>query len=310
MKLRHTVLTSLAGLAIAGVSFAWTQESAKSEESLPGEKLMFVHKLSELAGSEVRNSKGEEIGAIEELIVHPSSGGIEYAAVSIGGFLGLGERLYPIPWSLLNPRHAEDSTDVFFLLDVPRATLESAPAFVSDAWPRVDSDWERTICRHYGTLLPEPAQDGIRMLVRCEALSDARVMGEEERELGSIEEIAVDPTEGCLNYVVLQSEQPETGETERYVLPWGTLHVEPAVESAVRVEAPDVSAKALRVAPVFELDSWLLMSNPVWLRTVYTFWELDPYWSTAIEAGFAKPMEDSEDGASSEESKSKQEQGS
>src|SRR5689334_21592500 len=82
-------------------------------------------------GDRVRNSAGQDLGKIEELMIDIQSGCIAYAVLSFGGFLGMGNKLFAVPWRALQV----NSADKEFLLDVDRQTLEHAPGFDKDNWP-------------------------------------------------------------------------------------------------------------------------------------------------------------------------------
>jgi sporulation protein YlmC with PRC-barrel domain len=102
---------------------------------------------STLTGDRVRNSNGEDLGSIEEIMIDLSSGRVAYAVLSFGGFLGIGDKLFAIPWNALRVDQGEHE----FILDVDRKTLESAPGFDKDNWPDMaDQTFGRDVHKHYG----------------------------------------------------------------------------------------------------------------------------------------------------------------
>ncbi len=52
-------------------------------------------------GTAVYGAKGERIGSVQRVMIDKISGKVAYAVVSFGGFLGIGEDYYPMPWSQL-----------------------------------------------------------------------------------------------------------------------------------------------------------------------------------------------------------------
>lgn len=101
-----------------------------------------------LKGDDVVNAKHEKLGKIEELMVDLDKGRIAYAVLSFGGFLGMGDKLFAIPWSALKV----DSEEKRFVLDVKKEVLEKAPGFNKDSWPDMaDQAWGSKIYSHYGT---------------------------------------------------------------------------------------------------------------------------------------------------------------
>ncbi len=106
-----------------------------------------VMSASTLNGDSVVNSKGEDLGKIEEIMIHVPSGKIAYAVLSFGGFLGLGDKLFAIPWEALKL----DEDNHRFVLDVDKEKMERAPGFDKDRWPDMaDPTWSSEIYRYYG----------------------------------------------------------------------------------------------------------------------------------------------------------------
>lgn len=100
-----------------------------------------------LIGDHVRNNEGEDLGTIEELMIDLESGRIVYVVLSFGGILGIGDKLFAIPWNALNL----DPEDNEMVLNVQREKLESAPGFDKEHWPTMaDRDWGAEIHSHYG----------------------------------------------------------------------------------------------------------------------------------------------------------------
>ncbi len=87
-----------------------------------------VLSATSIIGNKVMNASGEQLGNIKELMIDLEDGQIAYAVLSFGGFLGLGDKLFAIPWEALtiNP---EDHT---ITLDVDKEVLKDAPGFDKD----------------------------------------------------------------------------------------------------------------------------------------------------------------------------------
>jgi sporulation protein YlmC with PRC-barrel domain len=99
-----------------------------------------------LTGDEVANAAGDDLGKIEAIMLDVKSGRIAYAVLSFGGFLGLGSKLFAIPW----PALTLDAAQKRFVLDVSRERLESAPGFDKDHWPSMaDRAWATGIHEYY-----------------------------------------------------------------------------------------------------------------------------------------------------------------
>lgn len=102
---------------------------------------------STITGDDVRNLDGDNLGHIEELVIDLDSGRVNYAVLSSGGFLGVGDKLFAIPWDLLTV----DTDNKEVVLDLSKETLENAPGFDKDNWPDIhDRSWVGDVYRYYG----------------------------------------------------------------------------------------------------------------------------------------------------------------
>lgn len=101
-----------------------------------------------LIGNDVYNHKGEDLGDIKEIMLDMRSGNVGYAVLSFGGFLGMGEKLFAVPWRAL----VLDTENKRFVLNVEKDRLKDAPGFDKDHWPNMaDQGWSRAIHDYYGT---------------------------------------------------------------------------------------------------------------------------------------------------------------
>jgi sporulation protein YlmC with PRC-barrel domain len=111
----------------------------------PGPRLMGADTL---IGNEVYNHADEDLGEIKEIMLDTANGNIRYAVLSFGGILGIGEKLFAIPWKALTL----DTQNKRFILNVDKERLTSAPGFDKDKWPDMaDKTWENEIHSYYGT---------------------------------------------------------------------------------------------------------------------------------------------------------------
>jgi hypothetical protein len=84
-------------------------------------------------GTEVRRPNGEKVGTIERLMIDKISGNVAYAVLSFGGFLGIGAKHMPIPWSKLK----FDPQMQSYQADISDDELAKAPSYATDK----DFDW-------------------------------------------------------------------------------------------------------------------------------------------------------------------------
>jgi len=110
----------------------------------PGPEVMGA---STLSGDAVVDRNGERLGEIKEIMVDVPTGRVAYAVLSFGGFLGMGNKLFAVPWSAL----VMDTDQQQFVLDVDKDRLKDAPGFDKDHWPSMaQPSWASTVYRFYG----------------------------------------------------------------------------------------------------------------------------------------------------------------
>jgi len=118
---------------------------AYENTSGPGPRLMTA---STLEGDKVVNRQGDDLGEIDEIMIDVPRGRVAYAVMSAGGFLGMGEKLFAIPWNALTL----DTDNKCFVLDVDKQRLEDAPGFDKDNWPSTpDTEFATRLHSYYGT---------------------------------------------------------------------------------------------------------------------------------------------------------------
>lgn len=111
----------------------------------PGPALMGADTL---LGNDVCNNEGDSLGDIKEFMVDMASGKIAYAVLSFGGLLGLGDKLFAVPWGALSL----DTVHKRFKLNVSKEALKKAPGFNKDRWPSMsDKTWAGGVHKFYGT---------------------------------------------------------------------------------------------------------------------------------------------------------------
>jgi len=124
-------------------------ETGMSRRHGPGPELMGA---ATLTGEDVVNHKDESLGDIKEIMLDMRSGRVAYAVLSYGGLMGMGDKLFAVPWSALKL----DTVNKRFVMNVEKSKLERAPGFLKDAWPNMaDSSWEGDIHAYYGTSTSE-----------------------------------------------------------------------------------------------------------------------------------------------------------
>ena len=84
---------------------------------------------SQVNGTSVYNRAGEKLGSIYDVMLEKRTGHAEYAIMSFGGFLGIGDKYHPLPWRALT----YDQVQGGYVVDIDRKRLEGAPSYPADA---------------------------------------------------------------------------------------------------------------------------------------------------------------------------------
>lgn len=90
-------------------------------------------RASSVSGTSVYDASGEKLGHIDDIVLNKRDGKASVAIMSFGGFLGIGEKFHPLPWSSL----AYDPDREGYVVNVSREQLEGAPTYGSEQEP----DW-------------------------------------------------------------------------------------------------------------------------------------------------------------------------
>ena len=101
----------------------------------------------QVQGTTIYNPNGDNLGSVEDVMIDKVTGKIAYAVVGFGGFLGIGNRHYPLPWEKLS----YDPSMGGYVVDLDRSVLEGAPSYAdNDAVAWNDRAWDEQVYDYYG----------------------------------------------------------------------------------------------------------------------------------------------------------------
>lgn len=101
---------------------------------------------SSICGDKVKNTQGENLGDIKDLMIDLSSGRVAYAVLDFGGFLGIGNKLFAVPFNALTVCAEEKC----FKLNVSKEQLEKQEGFDQNNWPDMaDQTWGKKLHSDY-----------------------------------------------------------------------------------------------------------------------------------------------------------------
>jgi hypothetical protein len=97
-------------------------------------------------GTPVYRANGDKIGRIERVMIDKISGKVAYAVMSFGGFLGVGEDYYPLPWSLLKYNTRLDGYEV----NISEQQLKGAPKYAkAESWDWANRSNDQKVYDYY-----------------------------------------------------------------------------------------------------------------------------------------------------------------
>ncbi|HVS19360.1 MAG TPA: PRC-barrel domain-containing protein [Planctomycetota bacterium] len=270
---------ALVGLSLAAGAAVGLQDAPK------------VWLTSDLIGMNVVSPEGDDLGEIEDVVVHPG-GETAYAVLAFGGWLGMGEKLFAMPWSVL--RSVERDTDKpdskrSLVLPMDKAKLKQAPGFDKKNWPAMaNADWSRDIDTFYEGSSNPNTRKAINASARNSRItwkvSDLRGCSVETptgEELGDIKELAID-TNGRVSYVALDLDAFEGQDDRMIAVPWDSFEFSLGGKDGDEKRVTLASARTqLQQAPLFMTGKEHTdeMSDPAWIARVHKHFSVKPYWT-------------------------------
>lgn len=242
-------------------------------------------KADDLMGKKVVNAAGEDLGKLKNIVVDANSGRALYGVLSVGGALGIGDKLFAVPWRSLSL--GDDAKA--FTLSVDKETLKNAQSFDKDQWPNfADERWATTTHAHYKQPLqwrsdaePQPDISGVsyrdRWTVRpilwqkASDLTGKDIHNTKDDDLGRIADLIIDPDQGRVMYGVLSHRG------RMFAIPWNAL----ALSTNAKKLVLNVNKEQLTDANSFTNDKWPDFTNGGWAAETHRVYAVTPYWSDA-----------------------------
>lgn len=107
-----------------------------------------IFRVSKVIGMPVKTTEGDKLGEIEDVAVNIETGQVAYVVLSFGGFFGLANKWFAVPWaefSLVN-----DERENYFTIETTKDKLKKLPGFDKEDWPDlVNSDWDKLVEEHH-----------------------------------------------------------------------------------------------------------------------------------------------------------------
>jgi len=253
-----------------------------------------------LMDDKVINTEGEDLGKFNDLMIDLEEGKIAYAALSFGGTLGMGNKLFAIPWKALTLRVHEHA----FVLDIPKEVLKKAEGFDKDNWPATSRESLTTMYSYYGyqPYWERETEEGIQLpghavsepttrtstsaglasgFLRASKIRGEKVFNRDGDHIGKIEDIMSDLQDGRIAYAVI-SHGGILGLGSKHIpIPWQAL----SLRSRDNAFVVDLPKEALDKAEGLDKDKWPVTREE--LSKTFSYYKYQPYWQTGAAAGIA-----------------------
>lgn len=103
---------------------------------------------STLVGQTLYEYGGDKLGAIKELFINKLTGQVEFVLGASGGFLGVGEKFHPLPWTLLSYSQAPEG----YVVSVSKEAIRAAPAYDREQLNSASYGWGDQVRRYFTSL--------------------------------------------------------------------------------------------------------------------------------------------------------------
>jgi sporulation protein YlmC with PRC-barrel domain len=249
-------------------------------------------RASKVVGMDVRNAANESLGDIQDVVLVQETGAIAYAALSFGGFLGMRDKLFAVPWAALKPTSDRKA----FTLDLPKERLQKAPGFDKKNWPDLNShQWGVDVHTYYavkpywevhGGVVASDGGIALRgVLLRSSTVIGMLVRNPERENLGDIQDVVLDQAAGTVAYGVLSFGGFLGMGDKLFALPWAALKL----ADDRKTFTLDVPKQRLQRAPGFAKSDWPDLDNRQWGQDIHTYYAVTPYWEVR-GAGVVTPV--------------------
>jgi len=250
-------------------------------------------KVTDLKGKKVTNAAGEHLGQIEEIVTDANTGRVLYGVLSFGGFLGMGDKLFAIPWRSL--RLTDDAKE--FTLNVGKDRLKNATGFAKDRWPDFANEQFATTTYEYYDQKPYwRAQTGdVQLAANSESgktvhdrdrwnqrttawQKSSDLCGKEVRtvqtdDVGKLDDMVVDPDSGRVLYGILSYRG------KLFAIPWNVLTLNSNAEQLVL----NADEEQLSDGFSFDKDHWPNLIDLDWATDIHAHYKVEPYWAVEVQ---------------------------
>ncbi len=267
-----------------GRAYDAVQTAVRGAQPGTFETLGQLTKASQVLGTKVKNPQGEKLGHIQELGVDLQSGRIVLAVLSVGGFLGVGDKLVALP-----PAALKFDADQELQLQADKASLKASTEFNLSKWEEnTRADAIAQVYREYKVTpyftlsadparTPDPGAVHIGEIEMASRLIGMNVKNQKEETVGRVDNLLVDLAAGRVVQVVVAAGGFLGIGDELNPVPPETLGHNAGRNALVL----NLSKEELGLAPRFTRSEWSKAVEGGYVADVYRHYKVRPYFDTA-----------------------------
>lgn len=240
---------------VAAASVAAQMGAVRADHTDKDKHHTTANRASEIIGMEVRNNENEKLGKVEDLIVNLGSGHVGYAILSMGGVLGIGDKLVLVPVN----EFAYALSEKKLILNTSKDVLKNAPRFEKGKWPDLnDPQWDAEAHAYYKdkstkTYSTDVDVDNTRRNVRDR---DGATLLPGDQGNSEADRMT---TQQIRKALVKDSDLSMVAKNVKIITANGTVTLRGVVKT--EQEKNDIAAKAKQVAGVTQVNNQLEVKN-------------------------------------------------
>ncbi|MEQ8851957.1 PRC-barrel domain-containing protein [Gimesia sp.] len=218
----------------------------------------------------ITNLKQQDIGEINDFVLDSKNGKIRYAAVTYGGFLGFGNKMFAVPFEALTVLPNNNcKQDHRFLLEVSQEQLDGAAGFKQDHWPDfADQEFLKKLDLRYKVHRDQEVPPS-NAVIRANQLLNLKVLNAEDHQIGKVEEIILDTAHRKARYIIASLNDHTTNGNKLFAVPFQALQVKSNLKNDNQQNLVlKMSNHQLTKIQGFDRDHWPDFTDPVYRKSL------------------------------------------